>query len=455
MTQQTNRKDELLEGAILPTLLKLSLPIMATGFVQMAYNLTDMAWIGLLGANSVAAVGAAGMFMWLAQGIMNIAKMGGQVTVGQSVGAGNMEEARGFLRTAMRIALVLALVYAAICLLFADRLIGFFQLNGEATAREAEVYLRITGGCILFSFFNQTLTGIYTSVGDARTPFLANCIGLFGNMLLDPVLIFGPGPVPGMGVAGAALATVSAQAVVCAVLFGMRKRSGAAVFTDNPLFRKTERWQYQRVLRIGLPASVQTTVYCFISMVLTRLVAGWGDAAIAVQRVGSQVESIGWMTGDGFAAAVNAFMAQNFGAGNKQRIRQGYRTSIVLMVIWGAISSIVLYFGAVPLVSLFLHDPEVIPAGADYLRILSYGEIPMCLEIMTVGALSGLGLTALSSVISMTLTGARIPIALALSASPLGLNGIWWAFVLSSIAKGVVFTCAFLLVLHRQNSQKG
>ena len=445
---------ELTHGAIMPALAKLALPIMATAFVQMAYNLTDMAWIGFLGANSVAAVGAAGMYTWLAQGVMNISKMGGQVMVAQSIGAGNLEEAHAFLRGGLQLAAALALIYGTVCLLFAEEMIGFFRLSGADTAAQAELYLRITGGLILFAFLNQTLTGLYTSVGDSRTPFIANCIGLFGNMLFDPMLIFGIGPFPRMGVAGAAAATVSAQAAVTLALVLFRMRSGSAVLARMSVLGRTELQYFKTIVRIGLPASLQTMVYCGISMVLTRMVSAWGDAAIAVQRVGSQIESLGWMTGEGFGAAVNAFVAQNYGARRLDRVRKSYHASILLMIGWGLFVTCVLYFGAEPLFRLFIHEEAIIPEGVNYLRIISFGEFPMCLELMTVGALSGLGRTGTCSIVSMTLTGARIPIALFLSATALGLSGIWWAFTVSSIAKGFVFTVVFLLILRSLESKK-
>ena len=438
---------ELRSGAIMPALAKLALPIMATAFVQMAYNLTDMAWIGFLGSGSVAAVGAAGMYTWLAQGLMNISKMGGQVMVAQSIGAGNLKEAHAYLRGGLQLAAALALIYGALCVLCAGEMVGFFQLSGVHTAAEAEIYLRIVGGMIFFAFLNQTLTGLYTSVGDSGTPFAANCIGLFGNMLFDPMLIFGIGPFPRMGVAGAAAATVSAQAVVTFALVLFRTRSGSEVLSHMSVLSRTELRHFKTIVRIGLPASLQTMVYCGISMVLTRMVSAWGDAAIAVQRVGSQIESLGWMTGEGFGAAVNAFVAQNYGARRLDRVRRCYHASIILMIGWGLFVSFVLYFGAEPLFRLFIHEEEIVPEGVNYLRIISFGEFPMCLELMTGGALSGLGRTGICSIVSMTLTGARIPIAILLSATVLGLSGIWWAFTVSSIAKGFVFTIVFLLVL--------
>lgn len=453
--EQKTRALNLLEGPILPALSRLALPIMATAFVQMAYNLTDMAWIGFLGSRSVAAVGAAGMFTWFAQGVMNIGKMGGQVMVAQSIGAGQEAEARAYLRGSLQITVGLALLYALICLLFARQMIGFFNLSDPETVAQAEAYFRIVCGLILFAFLNQTLTGIYTSVGDSKTPFLANCIGLVGNMVFDPMLIFGIGPFPRMGVEGAAVATVSAQAAVTLALLLMRGRSHAPVLQHIAFFRPAELRHYRKIVTIGFPASIQTMVYSSISMVLTRMVSAWGDAAIAVQRVGSQIESLGWMTGEGFGAAVNAFMAQNYGARRLDRIRECYRASLLLMAFWGLFVMAVLYLGARPLFGIFIHEAEIIPEGVNYLRIISFGELPMCLELMTVGALSGLGRTGTCSLISMTLTGARIPIALLLSATALGLSGIWWAFTVSSMIKGVVFTIAFLLIYRNLRRRLG
>lgn len=445
---------DLLSGHILPTLTKLALPIMATAFVQMAYNLTDMAWIGLLGADAVAAIGAAGMYTWLAQGVVNIAKMGGQVCVGQSIGAGEQEDAACYMRAALQLCLFLAAGYALLCLLLAPELIDFFGISDAKTAHMAAVYMRITCGLIVFPFLNMTLTGLYTSVGDSRTPFLANCIGLLGNMVFDPVLIFGLGPFPRMGVAGAAAATVSAQAVVTLVLLLMRRKNANRILRETRVFCQTPLRFFQRVCRIGFPASLQSMAYCGISMVLTRLAALWGDAAIAVQRVGSQIESIAWMTADGFSAAVNAFAAQNYGAGHLKRVKAGYVSALRLMGTWGLITTGILYFGAGPLVSLFLHDPALLPGGISYLQIISYGELFMCLELVTVGALSGLGRTGICSALSMTLTGARIPIALLLSQTALGLDGVWWAFTVSSTIKGVAFTTVFLILLHRLMKQQ-
>lgn len=202
---------DLLNGKILPSLTELALPIMATSLVQTAYNLTDMAWIGLVGSDAVAAVGAAAMYTWLSSGVVALARMGGQVKTAHAYGEGNKSEAVQYGKGALQLAAGLAVVYGIIAVLFAGPLIGFFHLNSPVVVENAELYLKIACGLIVFAFIGQTLTGLYTASGNSRTPFIANCIGMGANMVLDPLLIFGFGPVPGLGVAGAAIATVTAR----------------------------------------------------------------------------------------------------------------------------------------------------------------------------------------------------------------------------------------------------
>lgn len=442
---------DLLNGNILASLTELALPIMATSLVQTAYNLTDMAWIGMVGSDAVAAVGAAAMYTWLSSGVATLARMGGQVKSAHAYGEGNRREAVQYGKGALQLALVLAAVYGIITNLFAGPLIGFFHLNSFLVVEDAIVYLRIACGLILFAFIGQTLTGLYTASGNSRTPFVANCIGMGANIVLDPLLIFGLGPIPGMGVAGAAVATVTAQFIVSLVLvISMRKEPVLAA--QMRIWIPTPLSNIKTMVRIGFPAAIQSMLYCVISMVLTRFVTAWGDTAVAVQRVGGQIESISWMTADGFGTAINAFVGQNYGAGNLKRVKKGYMTASVIMFIWGIFTTCLLIFGAAPIFSLFIHEPEVIPAGADYLRIIGFSEMFMCVELMTVGALSGMGKTMEASVITIILTAARIPLAVILGGTALGLNGIWWALTISSIVKGIIFFVYYLHIMKRMKA---
>lgn len=189
----------LTKGPILKTLTKLAIPIMASSFLGTLYNITDMAWIGLLGSKAVAGIGVGGMFTWLSQGFASMARMGGQVQVAQCVGRGDKEKAHGYAQAAVQLATVMGLVYALVVLIFTKQMIGFFKLEDPEAYAAAFVYTKIACGLIVFSFLSVTLTGIYTAQGDSKTPFYANLIGLATNMILDPLLILGPGPLPKLG----------------------------------------------------------------------------------------------------------------------------------------------------------------------------------------------------------------------------------------------------------------
>ncbi len=440
------RHIDLLHGKILRSLTGLALPIMATSLVQTAYNLTDMAWIGRVGSAAVAAVGAAGMYTWLSTGIVTLARMGGQVKVAHSLGEGEQKEAVEYGRGAIQLAIALALVFALTANLFAGRMIGFFGLSSGKIIGDARIYLRITCGLILFSFLNQTLTGLFTAIGDSQTPFLANCTGLIMNMILDPVLIFGLGPFPRMEAAGAAVATVTAQLAVTLVLIH-RASCDTVLFDKIHLRHRTAGKYFRAILRLGVPSSLQSMLYSAISMVLTRMVASWGDAAVAVQRVGGQVECISWMTAEGFGSAMNAFTGQNYGARFYDRVKKGYGIALAVIGLWGIFTSSLLVFGAEPIFRLFIQEEQVVPIGVHYLVILGIGQMPMCEELLTVGALQGLGKTLSCSVITIVLTAARIPLAVALTGTGLGLDGIWWALTVTSIAKGLIFVMYYLWIL--------
>ncbi len=268
-----------------------------------------------MGANAVAGVGAGGMYVWLSSGFSTMTRMGGQVFAAQELGKGRREEARQYAKAAVQLVILMGVLYGVVCLAFTDQLIGFFQLSDAESVAIGIQYTKITCGLILFSFLNFTLTGLYTAQGDSRTPFVANFAGMAANIVLDPLFIFGAGPIPGMQAAGAAVATVCSQIIVTMVLVVCTLKSRKDADNENILKHMylttlCKKWYYREVCRIGIPSALQSIVYCGISMVLTRMVSSFGSAAVAAQRVGGQIESISWNTADGFGTAMNAFAGQ-------------------------------------------------------------------------------------------------------------------------------------------------
>lgn len=439
---------DLLNGSVFSSLSRLALPIMATSLIQMAYNLTDMIWIGRIGSNAVAAVGAAGMYMWLSNGLASLSKMGGQVNTGYSLGSRHHEDAAKYVSNTFQLTLLLGLLYGIICVVFANPLIGFFNLNSPKVIADAHIYLQITCGFVVFSFLNQTFTGIFTAIGNSKAAFFATSIGLFINIFLDPALIFGIGPFPCLNVMGAAIATVIAQAIVTLIFLYFASKD-QLLFHNVNILRKPNTTYLLSILHIGLPTCIQNMLFTGISMIIARMVASYGDAAVAVQKVGSQIESISWMTSDGFAAAVNSFIAQNRGAGNKARIKKGYTCAMGIVLLWGIICTILLMFCPAPIFRIFITEASILPMGIDYLVILGVSQLPMSIEITTAGAFAGYGKTIPPSVISIIFSAIRIPMALILIQTPLALNGIWWSITISSILKGVLLFTLFVIVLKK------
>mgnify|MGYP002529624219 CR=1 FL=1 len=438
----------LLEGRILPALVRLAVPITATALIQMAYNLTDMIWIGRLGSNQVAAVGAAGMYSWLAAGLATMCRMGGQVKTAQSLGAGNPSDAARYAKTALILGLLAGIIFGGAAGLLHRPLIGFFHLNSPQVIADAEIYMIITCGGVVFNYINQIMTGLLTASGNSTAPFLATTVGLVSNIALDPLLIFGLGPIPALGVMGAAIATVFAQLVVMVIMIYFASRD-TVLFVFIRWREKLRGQDILQVVKIGLPTAVQSMIFSAISMVVARLIAGWGDAAVAVQKVGSQIESISWMTADGFSASINAFIGQNYGAGNKERVRKGFYTSSVIVVIWGIFTTLMLTVFPEPLFRIFITEADVIPMGVEYLRILGYSQLFMCLEIATEGAFAGLGKTLPPSIVSILFTSIRIPMVMLLG-SKWGLSGVWWSLTISSILKGVILIVWFIIYLKKK-----
>lgn len=430
------QSQNLTEGSISHALTKLALPIIATSFVQMAYNLTDMLWVGRVGSGAVAAVGTAGFFTWLANAIILIPKVGAEVGVAQSIGKQNSQEAKKYIRHSLQLIVVLALLYGALLIIFRQPLVAFYRL-GENIEGMARTYLAIVSLGMVFFSLNPIFTGIFTGAGDSSTPFKINAIGLVINIVLDPILIFGLGPFPRLGTTGAAIATVLAQLTVTLVFIG-EARKRPELFSGLRLRAKPDLGHVRHIVGLGFPVAIHSAFFTLIAMAIARILSSWGPLPIAVQQVGSQIESISWMTAGGFQTAMSAFIGQNYGAKKWDRVYKGYFIGLGIVSILGVFATALLVLGARPLFALFINEPEAIKQGTVYLRILGLSQLFMCLEIVTSGAFIGHGKTFPPSVVGIGFNILRIPLALILSATALGVDGVWWAISISSILKGLV-----------------
>lgn len=433
-----NRNLNLTEGRITSTLAKLALPIMGTSFIQMAYSLTDTMWLGRYGTEAVAASGTAGNLMWFGSGLILITQIGLGVSVAHAYGRRDMKEAQKYISNGFQLDIFIAILYSLIMVLFRKQIIGFFNLNQAQVIKMAEDYLGIVGMGFVFHFLNPVLSATLNSAGNSVTPFKLNTIGLVANMILDPLLIFGGGPIPTMGVRGAAIATIFSQFFVTVIFIIIGKKNNY-IYTHINLLARPDFRYIKRIVKLGVPPFLQTAIHSSISMILTRFIANFGDTAVAVMNIGSQIESVSWMSAEGFASAISAFVGQNYGARKLDRIREGYQKGMLILGSIGIFCSLLLIFGAKPLFTIFTPEDSVaIKEGINYLRILGVSQFFMTIELGTSGAFNGIGRTVPPTLIGIIFNLLRIPLALILSNTKLGLLGIWWAISISSIIKGIV-----------------
>lgn len=427
---------DLTQGNIFEKLFKVAVPIMGTQLMQMLYNLTDMFWLGRTEQSvvAVAASGLAGMYIWLSAALMMFGRMGSEIGTSQNLGRGDAERAQGYAQDSTRIALILGIFYGLIIVVLTEPLVAFFRVDDQYVFESTCVYLRIVGVGISLTYVSAAITGVFNGAGNSRLSFWANAVGLVVNMLLDPLMIL----VFGWGIKGAAIATVIAQATVCVLFVLFIKKHPHRPFSQFRILGRLDFSRIRWIVKWSLPVALESGAFTALAMVVTTMVSAWyGETAVAVQRVGSQIESLSWLIGGGFASAVTAFVGQNYGAGKWSRIRKGYRISLFSLLAWEGIVTLILVFWGRYLFSLFLQDPpEILDMGATYLRILAACQLAMALEGACSGTFRGMGKTLPPSLCSIASNLMRPFLCWWLSRW-MGLNGLWMGITVSAIIRGL------------------
>ncbi len=444
--KRTKDQYDLTTGSILQKLLLVAAPIMGTQLMQMSYNLTDMFWLGRMGSDAVAASGTAGMFMWLSMAFILIGRMGAEIGVAQNLGRGQPEEARRYAQNAIVLALGLGVAYGLALVVLRRPLVGFFAIQEAHVAADAESYLAIVGAAMPFNFLASAIVGTFNASGNSKTPFIVNAIGLVANMILDPLLIFGLN----MGIEGAAIATTLSQVISCALMVLAMRRAQNRPFPAFKLFTRPDMPHVRSILRWSVPIGLESMLFTLMAMITSRFVAGFGADAIAVNKVGAQVESLSWLIGGGYGSALTAFMGQNFGAGKWTRIRHGFRISVAVMLVYGALVTALLFFCAGPLFSIFLSEPAIVAMGVAYLQFLCICQTPQCLEAVAGSTFKGIGRTLPPSVVSIASNVLRVFITYFLSKTSLSLHGIWLGISLSATLRGLWIFAWYLGASKRQ-----
>ena len=423
----------LTEGPIRKQLFNLAIPIMGTSFVQMAYSLTDMAWVGRIGSEAVAAIGAVGILTWMLQSFSLLNKVGAEVTVGQSIGSGNQQEAKAYAAHNLTLALIFSLMWGVIFFSLAIPIVSLYKLSPEISAKAVE-YLRIVSTAFPFVFLASAFTGVHNAAGLSKIPFYISGAGLALNMLLDPLFIL----LFGWGTAGAAYATWLSQCMVI-LLFVYQLKARNKLWDDFHFFVPLK-WKYTlKVVRIGIPVALLNSFFAVINMLMGRTASTYGGHyGLVALTTGGQIEAIAWNTSQGFSTALSAFTAQNYAARKRDRVEAAYRTTLMMTSIFGIFCTFLYVFYGNEIFSIVVPEREAYMAGGLFLRIDGYSMMFLMLEITMQGLFYGIGRTVPPAVTSIVFNTLRLPLAMLLGAIGLGIEGVWWAICISSILKGIV-----------------
>ena len=431
----------LTEGPILNQLFALAMPIMATSFIQMAYSLTDMAWVGRLGSEAIAAVGSVGLLTWMTTSISLLNKVGSEVSVGQAIGMKDETAARSFATHNLTLSLIISVVWATILFSFASPIIRVYELKEHITL-DAVNYLRIVATAFPFVFMSAAFTGIFNASGRSKIPFTVNGIGLLTNMILDPLFIF----VFDWKTDGAAWATWIAQATVFS-LFVYQLKIKQILWDDFRFICKLKKLYTIRIVKIGLPVATLNALFAFVNMFLGRTASTvGGHIGLMAMTTSGQIEAITWNTSQGFSTALSAFVAQNYAARKVSRVMKALKSTLFMTLIFGTVCSLLFIFCGNNIFAIFVPEKEAYEAGGLALRIDGYSQLFMMLEITMQGVFYGMGRTIPPAIISVSCNYLRIPMALWFVSMGWGLPGIWWTISITSILKGIIILVWFLLI---------
>lgn len=444
------KKRDLTTGSIYKNLLWVAIPTLLSSLVQMAYNLTDMYWVGELvnESEAIAAVATGGFYMWFGFGLILLVKIGTSVNISHSAGRNNHEEVESFGNNGFILMLGVGAIYSLVGYLGGSYFVDFFNIDSALFTTYAYQYLSVISSFVIVMFLVNLFNGIYDGLGLTIMTFVVSATGLVLNIILDPyfihetVNIFGT-TINGLGleVKGAAIATVISQSFVLflyIIIYIGKNRP----FNLHPIkyFNKDA---IKKILTIGYPVGLQSVLFTIIAVIITRMQSEFGLEIVAVQRLGSQIEAFAWMIASGFQVALATFVGQNYAAGRLDRVKEGYKASMKMLVPYGIVINIMLFIFAKQLFALFIDSPQTLEYGKRYLEILSFSQLFMILELSTAGAFNGLGKTKYPSTVGIVGNFLRVPLAYVLALS-LGFAGIWWAVSISSILKGTVLVLLFI-----------
>lgn len=446
MVSFMNRVFNVTEGPILKKMLILAFPILLTTLSQIAYNLTDIFWIGrvdqigMVETSAVAAIGTASYLTWFAFGFILIAKIGTSVKVSHAVGRKELKNVNVFATNGLLLEAFLGILFSVSVLLFKEEFLAIFNISTPQIIEYALMYIPIIGGFLFIQFIVNGFIAVNEGLGQTRVNLSILAIGFLFNMLLDPLLII----VFKLGISGAAIATVSAQVITLIIFIIVYKK-------HNPNLRVFRLKNFnleatKEIMSVGIPVGIQSMFFTIISIYIARQVFVFGPNVVAAQRIGVQIEQLTWMIASGFQSAITVFVGQNFGAKEFKRIKRSIWDISGILIPYALVISLLLLLIPETLLRIFIDDDITVGYGIRYLRIISISQIFMIIEGIGAGFFNGIGKSYIPSIVGIIGNSLRVVFVIFLTAQFME-EGIWWSLNLSTIFKALFMFGFFVYII--------
>ncbi|TCJ12695.1 MATE family efflux transporter [Flaviaesturariibacter flavus] len=433
------KRKALLEGPILQSLLRLAIPIVLANLLQAGYQIVDAFWVGRLGGAAVAAVSVSTPVTFLTLGLGTGFAIAGSVLIAQYYGAGDHRMVGHVAAQTLLMVIVVSLLLGTVAFIFAPDFLRLLKVAPEVY-QGALGFMRVSFVGLVFNFSFFVFQSIMRGVGNATVPVWIVLGTVILNFALDPLFIFGWGPVPGYGVMGAALATLSTQVVAALAGFLILLRGRRGVHLRLADFRPDGK-HIRRAFNIGLPASVEQSMRALGLTVMTFLIASFGTETVASYGAGSNLLQVVMIPALGLSMAISTLVGQNIGAGQIARAARIGKLGAMLGFSALTILGVMAYLLAPQLVAFFVpEDPAVIRGGSEFLRTmcLAWGFLGLQMSLSGVLRASGnMVQVMMLTIISQWVL--QFPLAWMLAEkSGMAARGIWLAFPVTNIVMSLV-----------------
>ncbi len=357
------------QGNPLKVMLQFAFPLLIGNLLQQTYNIIDAAIVGQsLGAQALASVGASTSVQFLVLGFCMGSCTGFGIPVAKYFGAGDLKHMKNIIFNGAVLTAVIAVIITVLCTLLCPWILQVLSVQSDIYAN-AYSYLMIIFLGLPFTLLYNYLSSILRAVGDSRTPFLFLAFSAVLNIFLDLFFIL----VAGLGCAGAAFATIAAQAIsgiLCLIVI-IRRMEVLWLSKENRVVRGDS---ITELLQMGLPTGLQFSITAIGSMVMQSANNGLGGDYVSAFTAGAKLKQFTMCPFDAIATSVSVFCSQNYGAGKIDRIHKGLRQGIAVGVGYGLFAGLILIFAGRPLSMIFVSKDAsgVLDASAKYLRCMGY-----------------------------------------------------------------------------------